>query len=289
VSTATPAPGALSVVTVIHDSAADLERMLASLDRVLDERPQVVVVDSGSSDDGAQRARDWGAEVLALPDNPGFGAANNAGVGRAAGDVTALLNPDAVLLDDGLARLARAAREREALHAPRLLNLDHTVQDSAHPLPGRARELLRAVAPGPLRLEPWRVARSERPVGWAIAAALVARTATLRALGPFDPDAFLFYEDLDLCLRARAAGVPTILHPEVRVSHAGGHATGRAYGGEPVGTIVPRRRAVVGARLGPRALALDDAAQLLEHGVRAFRARDRAHLRAVMRARRTSG
>ena len=28
--------------------------------------------------------------------------------------------------------------------------------------------------------------------------------ATLRALGPFDADAFLFYEDLDLCLRARA-------------------------------------------------------------------------------------
>jgi hypothetical protein len=43
---------------------------------------------------------------------------------------------------------------------------------------------------------------------------------------------------------------------------------------------------VVGANLGPRALALDDAAQLAEFGARAWRERDRARLRALIRARR---
>ncbi len=275
----------LSVLCVVHDSAADLQRLVASLRRHAPEA-QLVVADTGSRDDGPALARAEGAELVELPANPGFGAANNAALERATGEVVALLNPDVELLDGALQQLAGAARARDALHVPRLLNADGSVQDSAHPLPGRPRELLRALAPGPLRREPWRVARDVREVGWAIAAAVVARAATLRALGPFDPGAFLFYEDLDLCLRAREAGVPTVLHPGVRMRHAGAHSTAARFGGEPVDYLVARRREVLAARLGPRGLALDDAAQALEHGARAFRGRDRAHLAALLRARR---
>ena len=125
-------------------------------------------------------------------------------------------------------------------------------------------------------------------------ACLAARTETLRRLGPFDPEAFLFFEDLDLCLRAAAAGVPTELHPEVRLRHAGGHATGPAYGGEPHALLARRRRAVVGARLGRRALALDDAAQSLTFATRAAArallgrdaTREREQLAALRAARR---
>jgi N-acetylglucosaminyl-diphospho-decaprenol L-rhamnosyltransferase len=289
-----------TAVIVLHDSAPDLARLLDSLDDNLPERPQLVVVDSGSRDAGADLARERGAEVVELPGNPGFGAASNEGVARASTDVVALLNPDVELLDAGLLELVGLARERDALLVPRLLNADGSAQRSAHPLPGRARALLPALVhppllPAPLRLqaEPWR-ADAPRAVGWAIAAALVAPTATLRALGPFDPDAFLFYEDLDLCLRARAAGVSTELRPEVRLRHVGAHATGPAFGGEPHDLQARRRREVVAARLGRRALMLDDAAQGLTFatriGARTLLRRDAAHQRAqltaLLRARR---
>ena len=100
-------------------------------------------------------------------------------------------------------------------------------------------------------------------------------------LGPFDPEAFLFYEDMDLCLRARAAGVATVLHPEVELTHTGGHS----YGTAPADVLARRRREVVRANLGPRALRLDDAAQAIEFAARSWRGRDRARLRAVLRAR----
>ena len=261
----------LSIVTVIHDSAEHLRRLLASVAANLGS-PQMIVVDTGSTDDGARLARGAGAELVNLPHNPGFGAANNAGLERSAHEVTALLNPDITLRDAGLLALAGAARARDALHVPRLLNLDGSVQDSVHPAPGSAADLVRALAPGPVR----RRIGEARP-GWAVAAALVARTTTLRALGPFDPDAFLFYEDLDLGLRARAAGVPTTLHRDVAMVHAGGHSTGP----EDVELQVRRRREVVGARLGDRARARDDAAQLVEHGVRFWRPRDRAYVRVL--------
>jgi N-acetylglucosaminyl-diphospho-decaprenol L-rhamnosyltransferase len=278
-----------SIVTVLHQSAPELPRLLRSIHAHLHPRPQIVAVDSGSTDGGADLAREAGAEAIVLEGNPGFGAATNAGVQLARHDVTALLNPDCELLDGGLAELAARAAAADALLVPRLLDPDGSPQRSAHPLPGRPASLLRAVLPGPALPQPHR-ARRTRAVGWAIAACLVARTELLQRLGPFDPDAFLFYEDLDLCLRARQAGVPTVLHPHVRVRHLGGRSTERAFGAEPFELQARRRREVIGARLGRGALRVDDAAQALTFGLRAAVGRDRrrnvAALNALRAARR---
>ncbi len=287
-----------TAVVVLHDSAGDLPALLASIDRCLPRRPRVICIDSGSSDDGPEHAVDWGAELLVLDGNLGFGPANNAGLARVRTDVAVLLNPDVELRDDGLDRLAAAAAARDALIAPRLLNADGSLQRSAHPRPGTVEALLPALVHPRLlpralreRADPWRSQRP-RPVGWAIAAALAARTATLRALGPFDPSAFLFYEDLDLCLRAAARGVPTLLDPSVALVHRGGHSTAAHFGGEPLLLHARRRRAVVGADLGAHALALDDAAQALTFATRALvkgprrGRRERAQLHALRRARR---
>jgi N-acetylglucosaminyl-diphospho-decaprenol L-rhamnosyltransferase len=291
-----------SVVMVLHDSAGPLPALLGSLARHA-PAAQVVVVDTASRDDGPALARDAGAEVLALGANPGFGAASNAGVARARHPVTVLLNPDCELLDDGLVALAAAARARAALWAPRLLNPDGSPQRSAHPLPGTLGALLAAplhppAAPRALRhrIEPWRASRP-RTVGWAIAACVAAQTGVLGALGPFDARQFLFYEDMDLCLRARAAGIPTILEPAVRVRHVGAHATRRAYGGEPFDLLAARRHAVVARNRGLRAAGLDDAAQMLTFATRTLghaltggdSRRPAAQLAAAARAARNRG
>ena len=223
--------------------------------------------------------------------NPGFGAASNAGVAAARHAVTVLLNPDCELLDSGLAALAAGAADRDVLLVPRLLDPDGTIQRSAHPLPGRPSALARAVLPTRVVPEPHRANRP-RHVGWAIAACLAAPTALVRRLGPFDPAAFLFYEDLELCLRARAAGVPTILHPEIRVRHLGGRSTARAFDGEPFALQAQRRREVIAAQRGAGALRVDDAAQALTFGLRAAVGRERernlAALRALRAARRVT-
>jgi GT2 family glycosyltransferase len=288
----------LSIVVVSHDSASDLARLLESVRAQLGPEQQVVVVDTGSGDNSAQVARSAGAEVVELPHNPGFGPANNAGVRRARGEITALLNPDTALPDDGLTRLVSLAAGERALFVPRLVGHDGIVQKTAHPVPGRPSAFAFALL-GPallrrarVRAEPW---RSQRPVvvGWAIAAALVAQTDVLRTLGPFDPETFLFYEDLELCLRAADHGIPTILRPEVVVCHRGAHATAPTFGGEPYELLARRRREVILARLGRRSLALDDAAQAVTFATRAAArvavarspARPLAQLRALRRAR----
>jgi N-acetylglucosaminyl-diphospho-decaprenol L-rhamnosyltransferase len=88
------------------------------------------------------------------------------------------------------------------------------------------------------------------------------------------------------------AGVPTLLHPEVRVRHLGARSTTRAFGGEAFALQAQRRREVIGARLGRRALRIDDAAQALTFALRAAVGRERernvAALRALRDVRRVS-
>ncbi len=286
-------------VVVIHNSARYLPGLFHSIERHIDPAPEIVVVDAGSSDDGAELARERGAVVIHRPDNPGFGISNNVAIEQLRSDVCVLLNPDIELLDDGVLRLVKLARRRRALLVPRLLNTDGSVQRSAHPAPGRLDALIPALIhplalPRSLRLraDPWRT-ETTRTVGWALAAALVAQTELLRQLGPFDPNIFLFYEDLDFALRAARDGIPTELHPEVSVRHHGSHSTFPAYGGEPYELLAGLRRQVVAKQLGRRAMAIDDAAQVLAFGTRAAArivlrrdaSRELAQLRALRAAR----
>ena len=291
------AGGGLAVVTVSHNSAPELARLLESVTRHL-PAAQVIVADAGSDDDSASVARDWGAALLQL-ENVGFGRASNAALARVERPVTALVNPDVVLLDDSLAALARGAAP-DRLLAPLVLNLDGSRQDSVHARPVSAAAAAHAVVPPgalprPLaeRLDPWR-ARRPRRAGWAIGACLVAPTTTLRGLGPFDESIFLYGEDLDLGLRAAGEGIETWFRPDARVVHAGGHSTSAAFGGEATELLAERRHEVVARRLGRAAAAADDLQQLTTFTTRRLlkrllgrpAERERRQTEALRRARR---
>lgn len=274
-----------AVVTVLHNSATELAALLESLAAASPAPAQTIVVDAGSSDDGLALATAAGCTTVDAG-NVGFGAANNAGIELVEAPVTVLLNPDIVVSSpEALGALAALAQAQNALHFPRLSGADGNVQDSAHRLPGTLRELPLALVPQRLAPPPWQ-SRHTKEVGWAIAAAVAARTSTLQDIGPFHPDQFLFFEDLDLCLKARAKGVPSVLHPEIEFVHTGGHSTTRAYDGEPFELLARRRREVVAANLGPQALVRDDIAQTLTYAARGlFKPRPRRQLAALRRAR----
>jgi N-acetylglucosaminyl-diphospho-decaprenol L-rhamnosyltransferase len=261
----------LALVTVTHDSERELAALLRSVERHL-PAARVLVVDSASSDGSVAVARSFGerVRVLELDANVGFGTASNRGVEAVSEPVVALVNPDVELLDASLADLAgELARPGlpERIAAPLVLLPDGARQDSVHPLPLSASDLARSLVPPDalpgalgLRLAPWR-SRGPRRVGWAVGCCLVARAATLRRLGPFDERIFLYAEDLDLGMRAGAAGVETWFWPAARVLHKRAHSSDRAFGGEPFELLAHERRQVIGRQRGRRAAKLDDMAQ----------------------------
>jgi glycosyltransferase involved in cell wall biosynthesis/GT2 family glycosyltransferase len=268
-------PAELAILTVTHNSAKSIPVLIASIQRHLPGVP-LTVVDCASTDDSVSVAEAAPAtQVIALEANVGFGRACNRGLRDIAAPVTALLNPDVELLDDSLLALAAEARRSdrpERLLTPLVVNEDGTRQQTAHPVPGATAELVRALIPAALVpgpwLAPWR-ARAPRRVGWAVGAALLARTDTLRRLGPFDESIFMYGEDLDLGLRAATAGIPTCFWPSVRVRHTGGHATTAAFGGEPFGRLAQARHEAIRRNLGPRRARRDVRVQVATFACRA--------------------
>ncbi len=299
-----PPAGPAAIVTVTRNSAADLGRLLRSVTRHLPEA-ETVVVDCASSDESVAVAGAFpGVQVVALTENVGYGRACHRGLEEVRAPVTALLNPDVELIDDSLRVLLAEAVRADApkrLLAPRVLNRDGSIQDTVHPLPGSAAELVRSLVPpsaipgrAGTTLAPWR-SGAPRRVGWAVGCALVAQTATLRALGPFHPELFLYGEDLELGLHAHERGIDTWFWPAARVIHARGHSTAREFGGEAFQRLAQGRHDAVRLRRGPRQAALDDAAQVLTFASRGLlkralgrsAARERRQLAAVRALPRT--
>jgi GT2 family glycosyltransferase/glycosyltransferase involved in cell wall biosynthesis len=258
----------VAVVTVTHNSAGEVARLLRSLELHL-PGARVIAVDSGSTDGSATavRAAAPRATVIELGENVGFGRASNAGIAAVDEPITILINPDAELVDGSLALLAAELLVPDAeprLLAPLVLSPDGSRQETAHLDPSSQLHWLKALLPaaalpGPLRplVEPWRSSRA-RPVGWAVGACLVAPTGTLRTLGPFDERIFLFAEDMDLGLRATEAGIQTVFRPDARVVHLDAHSTEPAFDGEPFELLARQRRAVIGEHRGDEAARRDD-------------------------------
>jgi GT2 family glycosyltransferase len=255
-----------AAVVVLHRSRTELATLLATV-----PSPQLVVVDTGPDDGGAELARQHGATVIERRDNPGFGAACNAGLDHVTEPVTVLLNPDTEDIRGDIARLAHRAHAK-GLHAPRLV----PEQRSVHPLPGTWGAFLPALLPvHPVRAEPFRAQRP-RTVGWAVAACLAGQTRLLR----FDERIFMWAEDMDLCLRARQDGVRTFFHPDLEVRHTGRHSVAD----EPFAALARNRREVIERNLGRAARRRDDAAQLLTFAARAWKGpRERAQLHTLLK------
>ncbi len=269
----------ISIVVVCWRSAALLAKLIASIERHLGTAPELVVVENASGDDVKAAAHAYGGplQVLELEAPVGFGAASNAGVEACNGRTVVLMNPDCELRDDGLAALADIASRRMALAGPRLVNRDGTRQPSASGPPTGAWPWLGAILPGALqprrllaRTEAWRL-DEEAEVGWLTGACLAAPRDLLLALGPFDPQIALYAEDLDLCLRARRAGAPSLFCPSVcTVAHVGGASTALALDAdEAARRVAVNRRAVVRRAAGRRAEAFSHAALCLNLGLRA--------------------
>jgi rhamnosyltransferase len=105
----------ISVVIPVKNGGADLSRCLAGIAaQGVEEEVEVVVVDSGSTDGSAERARAAGAVVHEIPPEEfGHGRTRNLGVELARGDTVVFTSQDAVADDGGwLERLVAATRSR---------------------------------------------------------------------------------------------------------------------------------------------------------------------------------
>lgn len=222
----------LTIVLVSYNSSAWLGACLESLRAArFDGARQVLVVDNASRDDSAALVRRRFPEVtlLANADNIGYARAVNQGWRAAGGDSLLVLNPDIVVRPDALQVLHDHLRDHPdvGLVAPRLWNPDGSLQYSCRRHYTAATYLLRRT---PLRrvFPDHAVVRRHlmrdwdhdevREVDWVLGAAMMLRR---EALGEavMDERYFMYFEDVDLCLRLQREGFKVVYHPGAEMLH----------------------------------------------------------------------
>lgn len=223
-----PAPQSrVSVLIVSYNNRAVLGRCLAPL--VANDGLEVILHDNASTDGSADLVAERfpSVRVLTSPDNVGFARGVNAAARHAVGEYLLLLNPDTEP-PSALAEEMVAALEESGAAAVGVRQVDSAgfYQLACGPGPSLWADLLRKIVQLRLdrrdqRIADWlqRLLREARDVPWVAGSCLMVRRDAFRAVGGFDDDFFLYFEDIDFCLRLRAAGMRVRYDPRVTLVH----------------------------------------------------------------------
>ncbi len=241
---------------------------------------EVIVLDNKSPDGSAEAIAEAfpQVELIAHPVNVGFAKGNNIAAESARGRRILLLNPDTVTLERSHAgHWAFAEREpRRGIWGGRTLFPDLTLNPTSC---WRRMTLwsLFCSAFGLTHMFPRsRLFSSEGYGDWqrdkvadvdiVTGCFLMIDTALWRRLGGFDEAFFMYAEEADLCLRAKALGARPGISPEAEIVHMGG--VSEATGVDKIVRTVRGRVTLMRKHWSPPAIALGRGLMLLWSGLR---------------------
>ncbi|MDX9752535.1 MAG: glycosyltransferase family 2 protein [bacterium] len=229
----------IDILIINYNTVLPLAALLDALTRW--EKPiysrraeyQITVVDNGSLDGSVEMVahRFPQVRILARPTNGGYAVAVNEGIAATKQSEILILNSDILIPPDAVARLVRIW-ERLDCHgivAPLHLEEDNFPQLTWGVFPSwRAEWRRKRLERGLARRQEW--ARqavlaeccATRQVDWVSGSCLFFPRTLAEAVGPWDPRFFLYFEDIDWCLRARRAGYAIYHTAEVQVRHCHG-------------------------------------------------------------------
>ncbi len=188
-------------------------------------------------------------QVLSSGENLGFGRANNAAALRATGRFLLLVNPDCEVTAECVGRMRHVAHAPDVgVVAPRMVYPNGVVGFAGGPAPSMTKELLAATRLDDLLPSSARrrliglferlTGRAERgllvstaegglvDLDWVSGFCMLLRAEVFADVGGFDPDFFMYFEDVDLCDRLRTRGLRVVLARDAQALHHQSATTG---------------------------------------------------------------
>jgi len=239
----------VKVVVPVWNQAALAVRCLERVAAVESPPLGVLVIDNGSEAAEASILSGLSArlpekiELVRSERNLGFAAAVNIGLERAfsAGAACAfVLNSDALVEPGAIGILYKAARSCEGagVLGPRILEPGEKGREVSS---GERVSLW--TLPVPRRWLRYRGGgEGVREVAAILGCAMLITRPCYEVVGGLDESFFAYYEEIDYCLRARAAGFKIVVCPSARVAHERGR--GFAAGFEPLSAYLKARNLV---------------------------------------------
>lgn len=243
----------VSIIIVNYNTADLLHNCLTSLRNGETASSQIIVVDNASSDGSVDmvQAEFPAANLLRNTENVGFARANNQGIRLARGKYVLMLNSDTITRLGAVQAMLEFLESNDGVGAVtcKLLNEDGSIQASISNSPGPVLLLLRLLGASRL-VSGDRVRRILASLGFALGrtvrgylapyaassvpfeienasgACLMVRRDVLESIGLLDERFFMYFEDMDLCLRIRKAGWQLYYVPQGEITHLVGKSSG---------------------------------------------------------------
>lgn len=211
----------VAVIIVTRSADEELDRCLASLARQTRPPDEVAVFINGDRE-SVHRLDKWKNSLplilIVLEKNEGFAAPHTRAIGFLKSDWVAVLNSDAVAEADWLERMLEASRDGAdvgMVASAILMGADPEKLESLG---------LEATRGGFAYLRKWNEPWSDEPtheVFGPSGGAGMYRKAMLDEVGFFEPEFFIYYEDVDVAWKGRRSGWRCIAAPRARAHHMG--------------------------------------------------------------------
>jgi hypothetical protein len=226
----------VTIVIVSYNTRDILKNCLDELYRHGSECDmEVVVADNDSHDDSTAMVKEQFPDVhlIANPRNLGFAAANNQAFLHAHGRYIILLNPDAYIGPSSIRNAVTFMDNHPdcGLCGGKIISPEGRLEPSARRFPTPLSKLL-TISGLSARFPSSPLFNGHEfggfahdlplEVDWVPGTFTIIRKTMLDSIGPFDERFFMYYEETDLCLRARKAGWKIFFIPDAEVMHIGG-------------------------------------------------------------------
>jgi GT2 family glycosyltransferase len=213
-------PPLVSLSVVSHGDGPELLLLLESLaSHERQERFQLLVTDNVSPDLPDIPPAGWHSIVMLRPSRPrGFASNHNAAFQRASGTFFCVLNPDLIFEGSVFSTLIQRLEGGEGhIAAPALVDSRGVIQDSFRSLPSPWQLIIRRLGVGSVTptLPKGQLVHPD----WIAGTFMLMRRETFSDLGGFDARYRLYFEDVDLCTRARLMGLSILVDGGLQLRH----------------------------------------------------------------------
>jgi len=211
----------ITVSIVSHGQLALVEQLLADLARL--DTPLVieVLVTLNIPEDISLKPSDYPYPVRILRNTAprGFGANHNAAFRQAEGEWFCVMNPDIRLIDNPFPILIQeGAHDSTGVIGPMVVTPDGGIEDSVRRFPTLVSLAAKLFGYGDGRYI-FTAGDETFAADWVAGMFMLFRSRDFHAVGGFDEDFFLYYEDVDICARLWKSGRSVLACPKAEVIH----------------------------------------------------------------------
>lgn len=211
----------ISIIIVNFRSDQYLEKCIASLYNFEKEDNFEIIIVNNDQEKKLEKIQTIFSKIKIInnKNNFGFGQAINVGAKNARGEFLFFLNPDSELVETVIPIILKEFEKNLKIAAlsPKVIGENGEKQSWIFGKKMNLGQLIKNNFLGDKEEKN----EKEKEVDWVSGASMVIRKKDFNEVGGFDEKFFLYFEDMDLCLRLKEKGKKAIYFPLVKIMHIG--------------------------------------------------------------------